>query len=90
MFWGCPCAQAVLGLVQERLPQGVLVRPVNLWLLAAPSPHVSERDWWVLALSALNAMIRFRGAFRSGGVDLVVAKSRAFLDSAWQDFIASL
>jgi hypothetical protein len=42
-----------------------------------------ERDWWILALSALNAMIMFRGAFISGGVEQVLAKTRAFLDTSW-------
>ena len=81
MFWGCPCTQAVLGPVLESLPQGVSIRPAHLWLLEAPSPCVRERDWWVLALSALNAISRFRRQFAQGGVAQVREATTSFLQT---------
>jgi len=89
VFWGCPCAQAVLGPVLESLPQGVSIRPAHLWLLEAPSPCVRERDWWVLALSALSAMARFRRQFAQGGVAQVREATTSFFQSLKQDFADS-
>jgi len=62
---------------------------VHVWLLSPPTPHINEPDWWVLALTALNAMVRSRGAFVRGGIELVAAETRAFLDIAWLDFADS-
>jgi len=83
VFWGCPCAQAVLGPVLESLPQGpgVSIRPAHLWFLEAPSPCVRERDWWVLALSALSAMSKFRRQFAQGGVAQVWEATTSFFQS---------
>ena len=88
VFWGCPCAQAVVQCVRERVV-GASVLPVQVWLLG-PSPlSVGHREWWVLALAALNAMVVFRGVFARSGADQVQVKTRALLDLAWQDFCAS-
>lgn len=46
--------------IQERLP-GVVVLPVHLWLPDAPLGRVWRCAWWVLALSAQKAMVKFGG-----------------------------
>ena len=61
VFWECPCARAVVQCVQERVPSACVL-PFQVWLVAPP-PRVEEGPaWWVLALTALNAMIRTDGA----------------------------
>jgi len=88
VFWECPCAQAVVQCVRERLG-GAPVLPVHVWLFAPPPRTVGEREWYVLALAALNAMAKFRGVFASGGEEQVRVRSHDLLDGAWQDFVAS-
>ena len=63
--------------------------PVNVWLLCPPPHSMGESEWFVLALVALNAMLKLRGVFESGGVEQVLGKANELLDSAWQDFLAS-
>ena len=43
----------------------------------------------MLALAALNAMLKLRGVYESGGAELVRGKANDLLDRAWQDFLAS-
>ena len=68
---------------------GVAVLPVHVWLLCPPPHSVGESAWFVLALAALNAMLKLRGVFGSGGVDQVRGEASKLLDRAWQDFLAS-
>jgi hypothetical protein len=88
VFWGCPCAQAVVQCLREYIPQ-VFLLPVHLWLLIPPSPYVAAHDWVVLGLAALSAMLSLRGVFASSGTDGVCVKTRALLDFALQDFSSS-
>ena len=61
-----------------------------MWLLSPPAKHsAGECEWYVLALAALNAMLKFKGVFARGGEEQVRAEARALLDGAWQDFLAS-
>ena len=88
VFWECPCAKTVIQCVRERLG-GAPVSPVQVWLLS-PAPHsMAESGWFVLALAALNAMLKLRGVYESGGAELVRGKANDLLDRAWQDFLAS-
>jgi len=89
VFWGCPCAQAVQGPVLESLPQGVSITPAQLWLLEVPSPCVRERDWWVLAMSALSGMSRFRRQFAHGEVAQVWEAPISFFRSLRRDITKS-
>ena len=89
VFLGCLHVQAVLGPVLKSLPQEVSSRPAHLWLFEAPSPCVRERDWWVLALSALSAMSRFRRQFVQGGMAQVQKATTSFFQSLKQDFADS-
>jgi hypothetical protein len=50
---------------------------------------VGEKEWFVLALAALNAMLKLRGVFESGGAGQVRGKASDLLDRAWADFLAS-
>ena len=77
---------AVTRCVQERV-SGAPVLPFQVWLLAPP-PHVEESEWWVLALAALNAMLKLRGPFSSGGAELVMVQARSVMQSAWRNFAA--
>ena len=63
--------------------------PAHVWLLSPPPRCVGEREWFVLALAALNAMLKLRGVFESGGAGQVRGKASDLLDRAWADFLAS-
>ena len=69
----------VLGMPMSSGGPGSCARvPAHLWLLEAPSPCVRERDWWVLALSAISAMSRFRRQFAQGRVAQVREATTSF------------
>ena len=74
--------------MRERLG-GAPISPVQVWLLSPPPHSMGESGWFVLALAALNAMLKFRGVFESGGAKLVRGKASDLLDRVWQDFLAS-
>ena len=60
VFWEYPCAQTVLHCVRGRRG-GAPVSPVQVWLLSPPPHSMTESGWFVLALAALNAMLKLRG-----------------------------
>ena len=55
VFWLCPVAVAVRGLLQANLPAGSQLQPRHLWLLAPPD-RVHPGVWLVAALAALDAL----------------------------------
>ena len=66
-----------------------MVLLVHVWLLCPPPHSIGECEWFVLALDALDAFLKLRGVFESGGVDQVRGKASKLVDNAWQDFLAS-
>lgn len=88
VFWECPCAQVVLQCLRERLGW-VHVRPVHVWLLIPPQHNMRDCEWWVLALAALQAMVKLRRVFAARGAEQVRVKAHALLDFALRDFSAS-
>jgi hypothetical protein len=59
-FWECPVAQAVVQVLQEQLPQPILVRRVNLWLCRPPTPQLHAGVWMVVCLAALSGINKGR------------------------------
>ena len=84
VFWSCPRAQSILGLLAENLPSSFAMLPSHVWLLIPPSPRINSQVWWVACLCVLTAILKLRHT------DQPSLKERCtnFVFLGLQDFVA--
>ena len=84
VFWSCPCAQIIQGILAENLPGSFTMLPSHVWMLIPPSPRINSQVWWVACLCVLTAILKLRHTDHSS----LKERCTNFVFLGLQDFVA--